>query len=214
EEAALPDDEAPAFQSGAPSLDGTRALVVEDHETTRRLLLQLLRRWGVEGTAVAAEEEARDRLDEEAASYDVVLLDRDLLGEGETVLRDRIRALRDAEAPSVLVLGVVGENADSAEAADGAVSKPIKASSLFEAMRQALGSESEADAGSETPETEQASRRVLLAEDDTVNQRMMVQVLSTMGHEADVVDTGTKALDALRADSYDVVLMDVQMPEM
>jgi len=95
--------------------------------------------------------------------------------------------------------------------------KPVKQSSLYETILEVLDARDEREwqvAGGDGAPAAQSSRQVLLVEDDTVNQQMTVQVLEKMGHEVTVAENGREALEALRARSYEVVLMDVQMPEM
>jgi len=215
EEGTLPDGEDLPRRTRSSVLSGTRVLVVEGHETTQRLLLQLLGQWGTEATAVASAEEALDRLDEAPHAYDVMLLDQSLPERNGADLLNQIRETRDAESPPVLMLGAMG----SGEGGDGEapaawLRKPVKASSLFEALGQVSGGEVDGEDDEADEEIDLAPQRVLLAEDDSVNQRMMVQLLSKMDHETDVVDTGSEALDMLRDETYDFVLMDVQMPEM
>ncbi len=215
EEETLPDEEDLDLRTVQPSLAGTHALVVEDHETTRDLLVQLMERWGMEVTVASSGNEVIGRLNEEPGRYDVMVVDRQNSGTGGRALLFQVSETVDGEAPPVLMLSSVRrEEAPDEEDPAAWLGKPIKQSSLFEAIIQALRDESEAPVGDEDPVAEQPSQRVLVAEDDLVNQTMTTQLLEKMGHETDVVANGVEAIDALRDEMYDLVLMDVQMPEM
>jgi len=214
-EGAPSDEEGPGEQGAAPSLADAHALVVDDHAVNRQLLGQLMGQWGVEATTAASAAEALDRLEGANLPYDVLLLDVQMPEMDGPTLLDRIRETHDANTLPVVVLSPVHQDETPGDVEPAAwLRKPIKRSSLFDAMVQALGIEIEERPNDEASGAEQAARRVLLAEDDTVNQQMMTHLLGQMDHETDVVTTGREALEALRAENYDLVLMDVQMPEM
>lgn len=208
-------DEEPGVATAASSLTGKRALVVDDNPTTRALLLQLTEQWGMETTAVASGEEALKPLEGTSPSYDVMLLDADLPTTSGTTVLERVREEHDASTLPVLMLSPVRRNERSGDPEPEAwLRKPIKESALFDTVVRRLGDEQKTTHGDEEVRAEQPSWHLLLAEDDTVNQKMMTQLLDRMGHDTDVVTNGAQALDALREKTYDLVLMDVQMPEM
>lgn len=207
--------EEPAASTTAPSLTGKRALVVDDHPTNRKLLLQLTEQWGMETTVVSSGEEALKHVEGSPPSYDVMLLDADLPTTSGTTVLERVREELDASTLPVLMLSSVRRNEGGADPKPEAwLHKPIKASALFETLDRSLGDEQKTASGDEEGHTEQPSRHLLLAEDDTVNQKMLTHLLDRMGHDADVVTNGAEALDALQEKTYDLLLMDVQMPEM
>jgi CheY-like chemotaxis protein len=131
------------------------------------------------------------------------------------------RAIRRVRAglPLVLLtsLGHVQDARTSTEF-DAQLTKPVKASQLYEAILAVLARDPKVTAPA-PPEAERArveagSLRILLAEDNAVNQKLALALLSKLGYEADVAGNGLEALEALEREPYDVVLMDVQMPEL
>ena len=193
-------------------LKGRRVLAAAENETTRRLLQQLTEHAQMETTVVGSREDLLNRLGDPSA-YDLLLLDARLAEEAPSDLAQEVRERLDASSLPILLLSSVQQHDDHVSGYDGLLHKPVKQSRLYDAMAAALGSAAPTQQEN-ADDTGPASLRVLLAEDDAVNQEMTAQLLSKQGHEVEVVSTGTKALDALRKQSYDVVLMDVQMPEM
>ena len=215
EEETRSDEEAPNLRTPHPSLEGAHALVVDDSETTRQLLLQLMERWGMEGTAVGSASEAIDHLEGEPLSHDVVLIDTDMPDMDGPPLLERVRETHGANAlPALMLSPVRREKRSSTAGATAWLHKPVKQSNLFEALLQALGGETEEQSTDADAAPEPSRQHILLAEDDTVNQKMLTQLLEKMGQEVDVATTGGEVLEALRAGEHEVVLMDVQMPEM
>lgn len=207
-------DEEPAVPPTAPSLTGKRALVVEDNPTNRKLLLQLTEQWGMETTAVSSGEEALRHFEGSPPSYDVMLLDADLPTTSPTAVLEQAHEELGADPPPVFMLSSVRRNEGGADPKPEAwLRKPIKESALFERMVRRLGNDRRTVDG-DGEHADQPSWDLLLAEDDTVNQKMTTRLLDQMGHDAEVVSNGLQALDALREKTYDLVLMDVQMPEM
>jgi signal transduction histidine kinase/ligand-binding sensor domain-containing protein/CheY-like chemotaxis protein len=195
------------------SLDGRRVLVAAKNDTTQALLRQQAEYGGMDADVVSTESEVLDRLRKES-TYDLVLLDAQVPDTDESSLAAH-RSEQQGAPPVVLLSSVQHQGSTEAVAYDAQIHKPVKQSELYEAMAEALGdSVSSVSDGSVLDSSEQASLRVLLAEDDRVNQQMTTQLLGKRGHEVVVVPTGTQALNALREQPYDLVLMDVQMPEM
>lgn len=199
------------------SLTGRRTLIVDDNETNQELLRQLAEQWGMETTVVSSGAEALDRLDRDGRPYDVGLFDVQMPEMDGPTLVERIRANGITDLPIIMLSSIYKQ--DAAEDVEYAawLHKPIKQSSLHETIVEVLDAREapkQNDSGDDGTQPAQAVREVLLVEDDTVNQTMTVQVLEKMGHEVEVAENGLKALEALRNRSYEVVLMDVQMPEM
>jgi CheY-like chemotaxis protein len=134
-------------------------------------------------------------------------------------LAREIRRHRDEhELPLVLLtsLGRLPE-ADLSRAFTSQLTKPIRASQLYNALLKALAErprDEQAESAAEESKPIQSSLRILLAEDNAVNQKVALKLLDQLGYRADVVSNGLEALDALDRQRYDVVLMDVQMPEL
>jgi PAS domain S-box-containing protein len=202
---------------GAGRLDGLRILVVDDSATNREIVSRQVAAWGmlVESFQVPSAALARirhgDRFD-----IGVIALQMDEM-DGLALARE-IRRIR-AELPLVLLtpLGHVQDGRSMAEFA-AQLTKPVKASQLHDAIAEALArrpAERAAKARAVEPAgTQRSALRILLAEDNAVNQQLALLLLKKLGYEADVASHGLEALEALERRHYDVVLMDVQMPEL
>jgi two-component system sensor histidine kinase/response regulator len=202
---------------------GKRVLVVDDNEASRRALRVLLEGWHVWQASVATGTEGFAALQAAAAAgtpFDVVLVDRfmpaaDALALIQAVRRDSllsgIRLVLMAAAADV---GAAGER--TALGVDACLYKPLKASSVREVLASVLLPASAASNGTTPPPTPTSlpSCRVLVAEDNAVNQKVALLQLRRLGCRADAVASGVEALAAVARLPYDVILMDCQMPEM
>ncbi len=202
-----------------PKLAGKRILVVDDNATNREIVSRQARSWGMDAVAVERPSEAL-ALIEQGEHFDVAALDMVMPEMDGLELGRRIRRLRDEqELPLVLLTSLGGlPQARAAEEFSAQLTKPIKASQLYNALLSALAEPGQAPAavepgaGDGVPET--STLRILLAEDNAVNQKVALRILDKLGYRADVASNGVEALEALERQQYDVVLMDVQMPEM
>jgi signal transduction histidine kinase/DNA-binding response OmpR family regulator len=203
------------------SFTGRRALVVDDNQTNRRLMEVLLGAWGISSMLADGADQAIQALTD--GRVDVVVLDMLMPGTDGLDLAIRIHEATPA-LPLVLASSVskhdVAADPRWSDAAIGAVVvKPIKASPLHAAIATVLGErleDGDADATSAL-EGELAAvhpLRVLLAEDNVVNQKLALRLLEKLGYRADVAGNGIEALEALERQRYDLLLSDVQMPEM
>jgi PAS domain S-box-containing protein len=200
-------------------LEGKRVLVVDDNATNREILSRQVSSWGMLVEAVELPSEALARL-RGGRRFDVAILDM-LMPEmdGLTLARE-IRRIRDQrELPLVLLtsLGRLHETREAAELSTP-LSKPVKASQLFDALVGALAEQVVASDAtpveSDGEKSVPSSIRVLVAEDNAVNQKLALRLLGKLGYNADVASNGLEVLEALDRQPYDVVLMDVQMPEL
>ena len=154
--------------------------------------------------------------------YDVVLLDYQMPDMDGIMLAREIRAWRGAEVLALILLSSIGQSLASAhEAAFATVlSKPLKLSLLHDRLLEILGDTTgeapppAAGESSSAPVTPAVSLRILLAEDNAVNQMVALRLLERLGYQADVAANGHEGLARLDRAPYDVVLMDVQMPGM
>ena len=205
------------------SFAGRRALVVDDNDTNLMLMTALLSAWGVETVTAKSGEEALAVVDD--GRFDVGILDMLMPGmdglELATTLRGRIADLPTILASSVPRHDVAGDPRWDAAGIGAVIVKPIKASGLHGALAMVLGvhtGSAEADARETSAlDAELASRhplRILLTEDNVVNQRLALRLLEKLGYRADVAANGLEAIEALERQPYDLVLMDIQMPEM
>jgi signal transduction histidine kinase/DNA-binding response OmpR family regulator len=206
------------------SLSGKAVLIVDDNETNRRVLQLQLTRWEMECTCAATPAEALAilQLDQH---WDAAILDMhmpDLNG------RQLALAIRELPARQDLPLILLSSLHRRTEAGDEALfsaimTKPAKTKVLLENLRRALaptetvlhaiettGGRRTGDATAEPD----SGLRVLLAEDNLVNQMVAKLMLHKLGHQVDVVGNGLEAIEAIRRITYDVILMDVQMPQM
>jgi len=210
----------------AASLGGRRLLVVDDNETNRRILRDML---GAEGVAVqeAARADAGlaalSRAAEGGTPFDLAILDAQMPDRDGFELAAAVRADRALAATKLLILTSAGQRGDGERCRQMGIqaylTKPIARSDLIEAVSTVLAEESPAGAAPAliTRHSIAESRhalRILLAEDNLVNQQVATAMLLKRGHQVDVVGNGREAVDAVRARDYDLVLMDIQMPEM
>jgi CheY-like chemotaxis protein/HPt (histidine-containing phosphotransfer) domain-containing protein len=208
-------------------LVGLRVLVIDDNATSRTILIKVLSRFGCEVEAVASGPRAMERLRLAALAglpYRIALLDMQMPGmDGEHLART---IKQDARIRDVIlvVLTSMGKRGDASRmeaiGCAGYLVKPIKPSQLLEALVAVLGqSQRQAPAGRPQLVTrhtisEQKSQRILLAEDNLINQKLAEALLSRAGYPVETVENGRQAVEALKARRFGLVLMDVQMPEM
>jgi len=209
------------------SLDGLSVLVLEDNASARDMLAETLRGFRMRPVVARNLEEAQMCLDREAergAGFSVSLIDGDLEDEeGGPVLR-RLEEHGEVDRLGVRILLVTADarQAFSSLRSEGIflLGKPTDPSSLLDVLLNALDPTIPRVTREESPAAVTASKslrlrlRVLLAEDNPVNQRVAVHMLRSLGHEVLVAETGHQALDILSGEDVDIVLMDVQMPEM
>jgi PAS domain S-box-containing protein len=205
-----------------------KVLVVDDNRTNRRILEGMLKRWEMQPTCVEGGPQALAELCAAAESgrpYTLILCDLLMPGMDGFELVERIREKPELRALIIMMLTSAGHSGDAARCAQLGVSayllKPIRQSELREAIARVLGSPE--PTGPIPLVTRYSLRdmreptavlRILLAEDNVVNQRLAVRMLEKRGHRVVVASNGREALEALEKDAFDLVLMDVQMPEM
>ena len=206
------------FLGTQPALARRRLLIVDDNAASRRILTLQAAAWGMEVRAVASGPEALDLI-ARGEQFDVGLLDRQMpCMDGEALARE-IRTYRD---PARLPLIMLSSSADLVALGELglslSLSKPVKQAQLYRVLSSALGlnvpHEMAAAQAVEHALADAAPLRILLAEDNLVNQKVALHLLQRLGYRADVVANGLEVLEALRRAPYDVVLMDVRMPEM
>jgi PAS domain S-box-containing protein len=204
-------------------LDDLRVLVVDDNATNRRILKEMLTNWHMRPTVVSGGEEAlveMQRAVVDGEPYALVLLDAMMPGmDGYTLVR-RIQERLEYAGATIMMLSSADRSAARASDLRIAASllKPIKQSELFDAIMTSLGISLRrgATADEAVPsQVECGSRwKVLLAEDNAVNQKLVVRLLEKRGHEVTIAADGREAVAAAEREPFDVVLMDVQMPEL
>jgi signal transduction histidine kinase/DNA-binding response OmpR family regulator len=206
-------------------LAARRVLIVDDNATSRAILRQQIAAWGMEGDAVSDAAQALIALREAASCnrpFDVVVIDRQMPGTNGMQLAARIKGDAAIAGVPLIMMTSLGDR-DTAGLREAGIllrlTKPVKPVQLHEAFVNVLdrtGVRSElVPSAPEAAVTPSASGiRILLAEDNTVNQRVVLLQLRRLGYVADAVSNGLEAVKALERVAYDIVLMDCQMPEL
>ncbi len=207
-------------------------LVVDDNPTNRQLLEHLLSRWHMKPTAVADGLSALDEMQRACDSgepFTLVLSDAVMPEMDGFALAERIREHPEMARATVLMLSSADQQRDAARCRelgiDGYLLKPITQSELLDAILSALGNPGAHEpgllasrAGADRPklsgDTRCAPLRILLTEDNLTNQMLATTLLEKQGHQVAVAGNGKEALAALERETFDLILMDVQMPEM
>jgi signal transduction histidine kinase/CheY-like chemotaxis protein len=203
-------------------LQGIRALVVDDNQTNRRILHTMLAKWEMRPTSVADGEEALAELHvtrNSADPYTLIVMDMHMPQMDGFALVERIRETTSFSRIAIVMLTSAGQRGDAARCRElhlaGYLVKPARRSELRDAIVRAMGTLQPRPApGSDvrTPWESDKPLRILVAEDNLVNQKLITKLLEKRGHEVIVVENGRAALDLLESSSFDLVLMDVQMP--
>ena len=205
----------------APDLRGRRVLIVDDNATNRHILNLQTQGWGMLPRDTGAPAEALAWL-RQGEAFDVALIDHQMPDMDGLTLGSEIKRLRP-QLPLVLVTSLGQHEAGAApECFTAFLLKPIRASQLYDALVGILAGADRRVRSEEGPtrskfDAEMGARlplSILLAEDNAVNQKLALRILQRLGYRADVAANGVEVLDALARQSYDVVLMDMQMPEM
>ena len=201
-----------------PALRDKHVLIVDDNAASRKVLTETLSTWGMVCLEAPSGEDAV-RMVEEGRPVDIALIDSELPGIDGIQTAAEISRTR-ASAP-IIVMSPFGRRDGSGE--DNSIlriNKPIKLLRLYDALHSALDSSyKRTRSDDDAPEIntrmgEEHPLRILIAEDNLINQKVALRLLERLGYKADVVANGLEALVSVRHVDYDVVLMDVQMPEM
>ena len=202
-----------------PHLRDRRMLLVDDTPANRRIVSQLATRWGMRVQDTPSPLEALAWIDA-GESFDVAILDVQMPEMDGIMLTCELRRRAGTAALPVVLSSSLGQDIETSELGTAALlPKPFRASQLFDVLARIFGSAAaRPDLGAEATFSEDLAAeiplRILLAEDNTVNQKLALRILSRFGYRADAVANGLEVLNALERQHYDVVLMDVQMPEM
>ena len=202
-----------------PRVIGRRVLIVDDHAPSRTALRRQTEVWGLVPAAAASSEEALSWLNK-GDRFDLALVDMQMAGGG--ALATEIRRIPDTASLPIIGLLTPGlRDAPHPEMFAASLTKPIKASRLYDAIIDALDRTSQQRrhpaAGPPRAGERLADRhplRVLVAEDNGVNQKVALAMLRHLGYRADLAADGAEAVEAVRRVPYDVVFMDLQMPEL
>jgi two-component system sensor histidine kinase/response regulator len=221
--------EAVAESAGEPVvLRGVKVLIVDDNRTNRRILEGLVKRWGMNPTVTSDGEMALIELSaarEADDPYGLILTDMHMPKMDGFGLVENIKQRPELSTVTIMMLTSGGQRGDAARCGELGISayllKPVRQSELREAIVRVLSASEQAGVipmitrYSLQAEGDLAkSLSILLAEDNSVNQKLAIRLLEKRGHKVDLASNGREALSALEKGTYDLVLMDVQMPEM
>ncbi len=219
-------DSGPVAAGTADDIKGARILIVDDNATSRTLLKTLLERWECSAVTVADAENAREVLRQAASTgtpFHIALIDMKMPGMDGFELGRHIKADSSLASLKMIMMSAYGQARDKTMIEqfgfDGYLSKPIRQSKLHDCIAHLRGTLSKpvkiASQLTELPESHHRKTfRLLLAEDNIINQKVAQKTLHNLGYNVDVVANGLEAVRSLEVFNYDLVLMDCQMPEM
>ncbi len=207
----------PRHVADRSELKGKRALVVDDLEVNRKILAHQLEAQGMSVVAVASGLEALGLLASDE-KFDIAVLDMQMPEMDGVELSRNIHRLPKYPAIPLLLLSSMARRDIEGDGFAAVLTKPVKEAQLFDALSTIFGAawspRANAIAKFDKDIAARHPLRILLAEDNVVNQKVALKILDRMGYRADVASDGKGAVDAVERQIYDVVLMDVQMPEM
>ncbi|MBK8903838.1 MAG: response regulator [Anaerolineaceae bacterium] len=204
------------------TLHGKRILVVDDNDVNRLILKHYLFHWHAESCLVDSGEEALNLL-RQGRTFDLGILDMQMPEMDGVMLAQALREMAGDRPFPLILLTSLGQPISPAHQAlfDLQVNKPVKQKNLQVALEQVLSQNNQVKAQGETavppadtPGEPSADLRILLAEDNTINQKVALRMLERLGYHAAVASNGYEVLAMLQERPFDIILMDVQMPEM
>ena len=205
-------------------LRGMHALIVDDNSTNRRLLSEMLARWGMRPTAMESGRAALQAIQIARSTgrpFPLILLDGQMPDMDGFEFAEQFKNERSPENVSIIMLTSAGHLGDAARCRELGISaylvKPVRQREVLDAICGTLGAKSQEKPILVTAHALREGRnraRVLLVEDNAVNQTLAIRLLERRGYVVTVAGDGREALSALEKDNFDVVLMDIQMPEM
>jgi CheY-like chemotaxis protein len=208
------------------SLLGKRVLIVDDNEINCQVLMMQCHKYEMETVTVNSGKEALSKLKDKTV-FDLAILDMQMPEMDGVALAQQIHSLNDYHNLPLVLLSSIGnyeiEKVMSQVNWVGVVNKPIKQSQLYDLLISIFDSQSHQKFTSPIiPEIGNGKHniaissplKILIAEDNVINQKVITNILKRLGYRADIAANGLELLENLRRQSYDLILMDVQMPEM
>jgi signal transduction histidine kinase/CheY-like chemotaxis protein len=210
---------------GVEMLQGLAVLIVDDNAVSRGILQTMALSWRMKPTSADRGSEALreiERASTQGTPFSLVLLDAQMPGMDGFTVAESVKQLALPDTPALVMLTSAGLRGDAARCRKAGIeaylTKPIRRSSLLETIRAVLGSRAGSSKNAvvtlHSLRQDRGRLRILLVEDNPVNEVLATRVLERRGHEVTVARNGTAALRALEKQTPDLVLMDVQMPEM
>ena len=208
-----------------PDLQGLPVLVVDDNATNRKILVENFKRWGMNAVAAGSGAQALKMVreaDREGRAFQLILVDFQMPGMDGLELVRRMLSQTSPATPPIMMLSSVGWQVSSDQCEELGISvyltKPVTAPTLFDAILRVLGSSSvvpadpaSAPAPHPVPST---GLTILVVEDDSTNRILATNILRRNGYRVVIAKDGVEALEKVSLDSFDLILMDVQMPNM
>jgi signal transduction histidine kinase/two-component SAPR family response regulator/HPt (histidine-containing phosphotransfer) domain-containing protein len=219
---AKPEAPLPPHVARLPRLADLKILILDDNGASREMLFGQCQEWGMLPQAVESPAQALQLL-RQGAEFDLALIDMHLPGTDGISVAAEIQKITSASMMPMVLLTPLGKRNSTKNEVHvlfaHAVHKPIKPAQLCAVLERALLSQRVAPRAVEAPKNgpllaTQLPLRILVVDDNTINQRVAVRILQQLGYQADVAGNGREALDALDQKAFDFVLMDVMMPEM
>jgi two-component system sensor histidine kinase/response regulator len=220
----LPRTSLPLLEFAPEAFSGLTVLLVDDNEANRRILQQMLQSWGIHPISVDRASKALDELEKAKAlglPFSLILLDAHMPDSDGFAAAERIKKNPRWSESEVVMLTSFGSSGDAAKCSELGIHaylpKPIKRSDLLAILQRRLGSREPETVSPPVPSPRverHTALTILLAEDNRVNQIVATRLLEKRGHTVVLAETGRAALEALHKQRFDLVLMDVQMPEM
>jgi signal transduction histidine kinase/ligand-binding sensor domain-containing protein/DNA-binding response OmpR family regulator len=206
-------------------LAGKRALIVDDNATNRRILSMQAASWGMESHAVSSAKDALKLINSDER-FDIAILDFHMPEMDGLMLATEMRRNQKSMDLPIIMLTSAGNREMVTETVGvnlaAYLNKPVKQSQLFDILVSIfekghtgpLAHFGKPYPESDVTKSEPLPLRILVAEDNAVNQKLVIKILEKIGYSADVAANGLEAIEAVKQISYDLILMDVQMPEM
>ena len=204
------DEPKPLLSAVQPQMVGKRILIVDDSRTNRRVLGVQAYTWGMLPVTASSSQEALKWI-QRGDDFDVAILNMNMPGIDGLTLAKEIR--KNNDILPIVMLTRVGEHVPS-DLVDRSLNKPIKPSQLHDVLMGVFGKNPIQENALPIVKNEMQNPRILLAEDNVSSQMVTLAMLKRLGYSADAVANGLEALQALGRQHYDIVLMDVRMPEM
>ncbi len=219
---AVPDSPPPPYVGRQARLADLKVLILDDNATSRNTLFEQCRRWGMQPKAVENSAQAMELL-RNKTEFDLALIDLHLPGMDGLAVASEIQKLPTAAMLPMVLLTPLGKKKRGSEEVRvifaHAVHKPVKPAQLSSALERALLSPRMPASAPEPAKSarslaEELPLRILVVDDNAINQKVAVRILQQMGYQPDVAGNGREALDMLDRQPFDYIFMDVMMPEM
>ncbi|TWU17216.1 Signal transduction histidine-protein kinase BarA [Novipirellula galeiformis] len=219
-------DQTPRRPAELSRLAGTRVLVVDDNPTNRRILKEMLAHWKLDAELASDGEQALQKFraaDRAGEPFRLILLDYHMPTQDGIQFAEKLSRLHAKSPIKIVMLSSSASGMEPKRLQQAGIvrfmTKPVMASELLSVVLDVMGV-TEPDSTNAAPQSSTATQRpvfqckVLLAEDGVVNQRVATGFLKKWGHEVVIANNGREAVEAARREAFDLILMDIQMPEM